>query len=191
MDGNPILMDRQTSLLMQLLPIDTYRIDLAFVLLINATWQILDQHMDLFDTMNLLMLHLYVLVMLMTLDCCSLDWLLYHFDKQKVDKDNPNKSVLDLKNMMLLHPNRMDMEHLSMGNDWQMYSDIMMYQTMIIEVFSSFHYCLDMLNIHHRRMERRDHNWWMLELELKVNSVNHRDVQLMNWLGEELIEQWL
>ena len=134
MDDNPILMDRQTSLLMQLLPIDTYRIDLAFVLLINATlqmnirhfvsllfnekktyWQILDQHMDLFDTMNLLMLHLYVLVMLMTLDCCSLDWLLYHFDKQKVDKDNPNKSVLDLKNMMLLHPNRMDMEHLSMG----------------------------------------------------------------------------
>ncbi len=43
-----------------------------------------------------------------------------------VEKDNRNKFVLDLKNRMMLHPNRIDMVHQLKKNDWQKNFDQML-----------------------------------------------------------------
>ena len=50
------------------------------------------------------------------------DSLLLRVDKL-VDKDNPNIDVLDWRNTMLPHQNRMDRAHQSVRNDLQKNSD--------------------------------------------------------------------
>lgn len=119
--------------------------------------------------------HCCALVTLTTSDCCSLDCSSCHFDRHPVDKDNPNKSVLDWKSTTWLHPNRMDMEHLSMGNDWQMSSDTTTDRTTRVEVSSGCHYCSDRRNIRRRTRERRDRSCSTLAEGSKVNWANHRD----------------
>jgi hypothetical protein len=114
---------------------------------------------------------------MLTLDLLSWYYLLLMYD-MLVDKNNPNMNVLDLKDKMLQHRNRMDTVHLLVKNDLQKNFDILLDQMMIIVIFLCY-YLLDMLNSHHQMMKKMDHKLLMMVREWMINLENHQHYLMM------------
>jgi hypothetical protein len=113
-------------------------------------------------------------------------YLLLNYDKV-VGINNRNRYVLDLKNMMLRHQNKMDMVHLMEKNDLQTNFDILLDRMMIVEAFSCYYYWLDMLNSPRQMLRKMDRRWLMMVMALRVNSENHRDYSKMMQVVAELL----